>query len=53
MIGRLMRRERKMPIEARLDALEAAIDVKLRALLATATQAILGKPPGAAAAVSC
>ena len=40
MIGRLIRKQRKMPIEARLDALEAAIDVKLQALLATATQAI-------------
>ena len=40
MIGRLMGKGRKTPVEVRLDALEAAIDVKLQALLATATQAI-------------
>lgn len=39
MIGRLLSRGRT-PVEARLDALEAAIDVKLQALLATAVQAI-------------
>ncbi|MGE3292568.1 MAG: hypothetical protein AB7I59_03735 [Geminicoccaceae bacterium] len=40
MIGRLLRRRRRATPEDRLDALEAAIDVKLQALLVTATQAI-------------
>ena len=40
MIGKLLRRSGPTPTEARLDELEAAIDAKLRALLATATQAI-------------
>lgn len=40
MIGKLLRRGGPTPMEARLDELEAAIDTKLQALLATATQAI-------------
>ena len=40
MIGRLLSRGGRPPVEARLDALEAAIDLKLQALLATAVQAI-------------
>ena len=40
MIGRLLSRGGRTPVESRLDALEAAIDVKLQALLATAVQAI-------------
>lgn len=40
MIGWPMRRKGKTPVEVRLDALGAAIDVKPQALLATATQAI-------------
>ena len=40
MIGRLLSRGGRTPVESRLDALEAAMDVKLQALLATAVQAI-------------
>ena len=40
MIGKLLRRSGRTPIDSRFDELEAAIDAKLQALLATATQAI-------------